>query len=66
MPIAPPSRSRSREDERPPSGDTKTRVVRARERSDVPWHERLVLAALLLVVICWIILRLLVILLASS
>ena len=56
----------SRSEERTSSGSAETRAAQAAKRSAVPWHERLLLAGLLLVVAGWIVLRLLQVLFALS
>jgi|HubBroStandDraft_6_1064221.scaffolds.fasta_scaffold205894_1 hypothetical protein len=56
----------SRSEERTSSRSAEARAAQSAKRSTVPWHERLVLAGLLLVVAGWIVLRLVQILLAAS
>jgi hypothetical protein len=56
----------SRSEERTSSRSAKARIAKSAKRSAVPWHERLLLAGLLLVVVGWIVLRSLQMLLGAS
>jgi len=56
----------SRSKERTSSRSAEARAAKSAKRSSIPWPERLLLAALLLVVAGWIVLRLLQMLFAAS
>jgi hypothetical protein len=64
MLIVPLGGSRSKESAS--SSSTEARAAQSAKRSAIPWHERLLLAGLLLVVAGWIVLRLLQMLFATS